>query len=36
MEKSCGKCVQKASPRILFNFGKQAKTAIACKKLFKK
>ena len=36
MEKSCRKCVPKASPRSLFDFGKQPKTAIACKKLFLK
>ena len=34
MEKSCRKCTPKASPRPLFYFGKQPKTAIACKKLF--
>ena len=32
MEKSCGKCTTKASPR--FSFGEWPKTAIACKKLF--
>ena len=36
MEKSCRKCVPKASPRSLFDFGKQPRTAIACKKLFLK
>ena len=36
MEKSCRKCAPKASPRPLFNFGKQPKTAVAWKKLFKK
>ena len=35
MEKSCRKCEPKASPRPLFYFGKQPKTAIACRKLFK-
>ena len=34
--KSCRKCVAKASPRPLYNFGKSPKTAIACKKLFSK
>ena len=34
MEKSCRKCAPKASPRSLFYFGKQPKTAIACKKFF--
>ena len=29
MEKSCKKCAPKASPRPLFNFGKETKTAIA-------
>ena len=32
MEKSCRKCAPKASPRPLFYFGKQPKTATACKK----
>ena len=36
MEKSCRKCAPKTSPRPLFYFGKQPKTAIACKKLFEK
>ena len=36
MEKSCKKCAPKASPRPLFYFGKQPKTAIACKKFFLK
>ena len=36
MEKSCRKCAPKASPRPLFYFGKQPKTAIACKKFFQK
>ena len=36
MEKSCRRCAPKASPRTLFNFGKQPKTAIACKKFFQK
>ena len=36
MEKLYRKCVSKASPRPLFNFGKQPKTAIACKKFFQK
>ena len=35
MEKSCRKYAG-ASPRLLFYFGKQPKTAIACKKLFLK
>ena len=34
MEKSCRKCAPKASPRPLFYFGKQPKTATACKKFF--
>ena len=34
MEKSCSKCAPKASPRFLFYFGKQPKTAIACKNFF--
>ena len=34
MEKSCGKCATKASPRPFFSFGEWPKTAIACKKLF--
>ena len=34
IEKLCWKCTAKASPRPLSNFGKKAKTAIACKKLF--
>ena len=34
MEKSCRKCAPKASPRSPFNFAKQPKTAIACKKFF--
>ena len=34
MEKSCKRCAPKASPRPIFNFGKQPKTAIACKKFF--
>ena len=34
MEKSCRKCAPKASPRPLSNFGKQTKTANACKKFF--
>ena len=34
--KSCRKWAPKASPRPLFYFGKQPKTAIACKKLFLK
>ena len=36
MEKSCRKYAPKASPRPLFYFGKQPKTAIACKKLLLK
>ena len=36
MEKTCRKCTPKASPRPLFYFGKQPKTAIACKKFFSK
>ena len=32
MEKSYRKCAPKASPRLLFYFGKQPKTAIPCKK----
>ena len=34
MEKSYSKLAPKASPRALFNFGKQPKTAIACKKFY--
>ena len=34
IEKSCRKCAVKASPRPLYNFDKQPKTAVACKKLF--
>ena len=34
MEKSCRKYASKVSPRPLFNFAKQPKTAIACKKFF--
>ena len=34
IEKSCQKCLPKASPRSLFNFGKQSKTAITYKKFF--
>ena len=34
MKKSYRKCAPKASPRPLFYFGKQPKTAIACKKFF--
>ena len=36
MGKSCRKCAPNASPRSLCSFGKQPKTAIACKKLFLK
>ena len=36
MEKSCRKCVPKASPRSLFNFAKQTKTTIVCKEFFLK
>ena len=36
MEKSCRKCAPKATPRPLFYFGKQPKTAIVCKKFFQK
>ena len=36
MEKSCRKYAPKASARHLFYFGKQLKTAIACKKFFQK
>ena len=36
MEISCRKSEQKASPRSLFNFGKQPKIAIAYKEFFKK
>ena len=35
MEKSCRKCAPKASPRPLFNFGKQPKTALHEKNSFK-
>ena len=34
MEKSWRKCAPKVSPRPLFYFAKQPKTAIACKKFF--
>ena len=34
MEKSCSKYAPNASPRPLFYFGKQPKTAIACKTFF--
>ena len=34
MEKSCRKYASKASPRPPFYFGKQPKTAFACKKFF--
>ena len=34
MEKLCRKCATKASPRPIYNFGKQPKTAITWKKLF--
>ena len=34
MEKSYRKCTPKASARPVFYFGKQPKTAIACKKFF--
>ena len=34
MENPCSKYPPKASPRPFFKFGKQPKTAIACKKLF--
>ena len=34
MEKLYRKSAPKASPRLLFYFGKQPKTAIICKKLF--
>ena len=36
MEKSCSKCVSKASPRTCFYFGKKPNTAIGCKKFFLK
>ena len=36
MEKPCQKCAPKASPRRFFYFGKQPKTAIACKNFFQK
>ena len=36
IEKSCRKYAAKASPRPVYNFGKQPKTAIACKKLLRK
>ena len=36
MGKSCRKHAPKASPRPLFNFAKQPKTAIECKKFFLK
>ena len=36
MEKSCRRCEPNASPRPLFYFGKQPKTAISCKKFFLK
>ena len=34
MEKSFRKCAPKASPRLLYDFAKQHKTATAYKKLF--
>ena len=34
MEKPCRKCASKASYRPPFYFGKQPKTAIACKEFF--
>ena len=34
MEKSCRECAPKASPRPLFNFGKQQKIVIAFKTFF--
>ena len=34
MDKSFRKCAPKASPRPLFNFGKQSETAIARNKFF--
>ena len=34
MEKSCRKCAPKASLKPLVNFGKELKTAMACKKSF--
>ena len=34
MEKSYRKCAPEAGPRPLYNFGKQPKTTIACKKFF--
>ena len=37
MEKSCRKCVPKASPRSLFDFGKQPKNSYCMQEtLFKK
>ena len=36
MEKASRKWAPKASPRPIFYFGKQHKTAIACKNFFKK
>ena len=36
MQKPCRKCAPKASPRPLFNFGKQPKTVIECKEFFYK
>ena len=35
MEKSYRKFAPKASPRLLSNFSKQSKTAIACMKFFR-
>ena len=34
MEKSCRKCAPKTSPRLIFYFDKQPKTAIPHKKFF--
>ena len=34
MEKLCRKCTPKDSPRLLLNFGKERKIALACKKFF--
>ena len=36
MEETWRKCATKTSPRLLFKFGKQNKTATACKKFFLK
>ena len=36
IEKSCRKCAAKASPRPLYNFGKESKTAICMQEIILK